>query len=191
MEKKLEQKDRILIAAIVCLFIILIYCFMFIIQPLLKKIIDYNEKEKIILAQLKSAGAMAADRENLTKEVAQIKKQIEYYEARLPLKVSISEILNQLVKAGTESGVTFVSIEPQEVMNISIGEMESARNYLEIPIQLRLKAGFHECACFINNIENFQRFMKVDNIQINADKSLSAKHDISLTVTAFAMGKKE
>jgi len=191
MKKKLEQKDQILIAAIVFLCIVLIYYFMFILQPLLKKIVDYNEKEKIIIAQLKSAGAMAADRENLTKEVAQIKKQIGYYEARLPLKVSIPEILNELVRAGTESEVTFVSIEPQEGMNISIGEMENARSYLEIPIRLKLKAGFHQFARFVNNIESFQRFMKVDNIQINADKSLSGKHDISVTVTAFAMGNKE
>ena len=61
------------------------------------------------------------------------------------------------------------------------------KNYLQIPIELKLKAGYHEFALFVNEVENFPQFMRVDDVKITGDIRKGKKHDISLTVSAFAL----
>ncbi|MFH1092687.1 MAG: type 4a pilus biogenesis protein PilO [Candidatus Omnitrophota bacterium] len=186
MKKKLSQKDQIFISGSIIIGIIVLLCFMFIFQPMLKKIMDYTKEEENIKAQLRKASNLAADKEKLAAEVKNISKMIFFYEERLPKKTDIPQVLDELVKIGEKSEVTFISIEPQEIKRVHVGQ-SGQKNYIKIPIELILKAGYHEFALFVNGVENFPQFMRVDNVKINGDVSNTRKHDISLTVTAFAL----
>ena len=122
MKKKLSKKDQIFISGIVLIAIISVFCFMFIFQPMLKMIMDYAKEEEKINAQLKNASIFAADKERLSGEVKNISKKIIVYEKRLPQETDIPQVLAELVKIGEESKVTFISIEPQEIERIHVGQ---------------------------------------------------------------------
>ncbi len=186
MKKKLSQKDQIFISGIILIGIIVLFCFMFIFQPMLKKIMDYTKEEETINAQLRNASNFAADKERLASEVENISKKIVFYEERLPKGTDIPQVLDELVKIGERSKVTFISIEPQEIERIHVGQT-GKKNYLKIPIELKLKAGYHEFALFVNGVENFPQFMRVDDVKMTGDIRKGKKHDISLTVSAFAL----
>ncbi|MFH1061800.1 MAG: type 4a pilus biogenesis protein PilO [Candidatus Omnitrophota bacterium] len=187
MKKQLAKKDQILISGIIGIFIVVVLVFVTVFQPLIAKILDYNKQEKLINEQLAKVESMSADKEKLSVEIENIGKKIEYFEKKLPQQTDIPEILEELIKIGEKSNVTFVMIEPQNTKQIAVGDSQD-KTYLEIPIEVKLKAGFHQFAEFVNGVENFQRFMKVDNIKITSKDDSSEKlHEASLTVSAFAI----
>lgn len=186
MKKKLSQKDQIFISGLILIGILVLFCFMLVFQPMLRQIMDFNKAEETVKTQLKNASKFAADKERLSAEVASITKKISFYEKRLPKETDIPQVLDELVKIGEKSKVTFITIEPQEVERIHVGN-DGRKSYLKIPIELKLKAGYHEFALFINGIENFPQFMRVDDVKITGDIGRGKKHDSSLTVSAFAL----
>ncbi len=190
MKKELSKKDQILIAGVIGIFIIVVLSFVFILQPLIAKILDFNKQEKTISEQLAKVESMSADKERLSSELELITDKIDYFEKKLPQQTDIPEILEELIKIGEKSDVIFVMIEPQNTKQISVGTAQD-KTYLEIPIEIKLKAGYHQFALFINGVENFQRFMKVDNIKITSKGDSTEKlHEASLTVSAYAIERK-
>jgi Tfp pilus assembly protein PilO len=187
MKKQLDKKDQILLAGILGIFVVCVLLFTIVYQPLIAKILDANKQEKLIDEQLAKVKTMSADKEKLSLELENITQKLGYYEKKLPQQTDIPEILAELIKIGEKSNVTFVMIEPQNSKQIAVGNAKD-RTYLEIPIEIKLKAGYHEFAAFISGIENFQRFMKVDNIKIaSKEDSTEKQHEASLTVSAFAI----
>ncbi len=186
MKKKLTQKDQITIAIIIFIFIMIVFYFIFALEPLLKKIFQYVQEEKVINAQLLNAENMVLDKEKLTKEVEEISNKIKYFEEKLPGDIDVPQILDELIAIGKKNNVVFVSIEPKSEEIVIIDEASGSR-YIEAPIALRLKAGFHEFAAFINGIENFKRFIKIDDVRIASDSADFKKHNINLTVSAFGL----
>lgn len=186
MNKKLSQKDQIFISGLILIGILIVFCFMFIFQPMLKTVMEFSKEEEAIKTQLKNATNIAADKKRLSDEVESISERIAFYEKRLPKETDIPQVLDELVKIGEESNVTFISIEPQEIKRILVGPSGN-RKYLKLPIELKLKSGYHEFALFINGIENFPQFMRVDNVKITGGIGINKVHDSSLTVSAFAL----
>ena len=185
MKKEFTKKEQYIIAGAIGAGIILMFYVMFVLVPLLKKIVSLSKQEKTISQQLKKAATVNADMEKLYKEVEDITKKIERFEEKLPNNAELPLILDELIKIGKGDNITFVSIEPQPIKRITVGE--DGKGYMEIPVRLRMKCGFHEFARFVNGIENHQRFMKTDNIEIKNDSKNAKEHDISMTVSAFAL----
>lgn len=186
MKKQLTKKDQILISGIIGVFIIVVLLFVTVFLPLIAKIVDLNKQEKTINAQLEKVETMAADKEKLSLEIKNISDKIKYIEKKLPKQTDIPEILEELIVVGEKSKVIFVMIEPQDIEKIAIGASQN-KTYLEIPIEIKLRAGYHQFAKFINGVENFQRFMKVDNIKIRTKNKSDKLHEASLTVSAYAI----
>lgn len=159
--------------------------YIFLAQPMLNKITDYTKEEERIGTQLKNAEKFFRDKEELTNEIKDIEEKIKFFENRLPKKNDISQVLDDLIRIGKKTDITFISIEPKAVESLQI--QQSSKIYLQIPIELKLMARYHDFALFVNNVENFYQFMRVDNIQIKTADKDDLKHDITLTVSAFAL----
>jgi len=190
MKKELSKKNQILISGIIGISIIVVLSFVFVFQPLIAKILDFNKQEKTIRDQLAKVESMSADKEKLSAELEIITDKIDYFEKKLPQQTDIPEILEELIKIGEKSDITFVMIAPQDIKQISVGDAQD-KTYLEIPIEIKLKAGYHQFASFISGVENFEKFMKVDKIKISSIGFSSEKlHEASLTVSAYAIERK-
>jgi len=185
MKKKLTKKDQIFISGLIFIGLIVFLFFVFVVKPMVVQLMAFDKEEKNIKEKLKNAEKFAADRENLTAGIKDIEKKIAFYEERLPKEVDIPIILDRLIEIGKKSVVSFVAIEPQPIMKIKPGQ--DNKIYLKIPIEIKLKAGYHEFAAFVNGVERLKQFMRVDNVKILADKKLGRQQSISLTISAFAV----
>ncbi|MDD5745834.1 MAG: type 4a pilus biogenesis protein PilO [Candidatus Omnitrophica bacterium] len=186
MALKIDPKKQVLVGSLIMLGIILVGYILLVVQPLVKKIMAYNAEEKTIQAQLKNAGLAKLDKEKLAQDVDEITKKIAYYEGKLPQNTDIPQVLDELIMIGRETNVTFDSIEPQKIKNVIAGA-QSEKQYQEIPIEIKVRAGFHEFAAFVNRIENFPRFMKITEVKIAVDNSDEQKQNIKLIISAFAV----
>ncbi len=186
MKNLLKGKNQQQIALMILGFIILVIFFFLVIMPFLRKLKLLAEDEKAFLVKLGKAKTAVEDKEKLYGEVSQIQKSIKYFEKRLPKNTDTPQILEDLIMIGKATNITFVSIAPQEIEKINVSE-EGDKYYLGIPIRLQLKAGFHDFGRFVNKIENSERFMKIADISINSNPRDIKKHNINLTVSAFAL----
>ena len=140
--KTLNKKEQIYVAAGILNAVIIILCVLFVYQPMFKKIMNCSKEEKDILLKLKKASEYAEDKEKLTDEIKKIRKNIAFYEGRLPKETNIPKVLDELIEIGEKSQVTFVSIVPKEAEKMHAGDT-GMRSYLKIPIELKLNAGYH------------------------------------------------
>ncbi|MFH2138819.1 MAG: type 4a pilus biogenesis protein PilO [Candidatus Omnitrophota bacterium] len=186
MDKATLEKNQYLIAGILIVFVFLVFYVMFVFMPLVSRLMKLSAEEKQIMNQLKNAETVFADKNKLTEEVENIKKKISYYEKRLPQEINVPEVLDSLIKMGKDSGVVFISIEPLDVDEIKISE-ESEDSYLQVPIQLSLKAAYHNLGKFINLIERSGRFMEIDSFQISPDQSEPHQHTVHLKVSSYSL----
>ena len=65
--------------------------------------------------------------------------------------------------------------------------VKKSQIYREIPILITAKSGYHELGSFLNNLENADRFMKVVDIDIKANKTSPKKHDVELMVCTYIL----
>ncbi|MFH1459126.1 MAG: type 4a pilus biogenesis protein PilO [Candidatus Omnitrophota bacterium] len=185
MNREIKRKDQVLIAGIVIIGIIIGASFLFIFQPLLKQILNYNNEEKAIKAELEKVLNVAKDKEELQAEVKGIEDKIAAYEQKLSQQTDIPQMLDDLIRIGRKSNVEFVSIEPQKLEVITF-KTDELKKYLKIPIDITLRAGYHEVAQFANYIENSEQFMKIDDVKISGNREEPLRHSIDLTISAFA-----
>ncbi|MCP4650032.1 MAG: type 4a pilus biogenesis protein PilO [PVC group bacterium] len=189
MDKAALEKNQYLIAGIILLFIILILYFVFVFLPLFTKVLYLSKEESNILSQLDNAAEIVSNKDELFEEVNNIKKSITYHEERLPAEANVAQLLEELIKMGKASKITFVSIEPKTIEEIHIGEDGEGSDYLQIPIALELKAGYHSLGKFINLVEQADRFMEVDTFDIRPDHSDVELHNINLMIRSYALKK--
>ena len=55
-----------------------------------------------------------------------------------------------------------MKIKPLEV----VGDISASELYSEFPILIEARAGYHQCGIFINKLENMERFIRIDEVDI-------------------------
>ncbi len=91
----------------------------------------------------------------------------------LPQEEKMEEWLSQITGMAITSGVQIISFKPQSPSQKEL--------YLEYPINLEIRGGFHELGTFISFIANSERIMSVDNLQI---ERVSSSESYGQTVKA-------
>lgn len=190
MDKATLEKNQYLIAGGILLLIVLVFYVMFVVMPLLKQVMQLSNEEKGILSQLDSTKNVFDDKDKLAKEIKAIKESIKYFEKCLPEKSNIPEVLEGLIKMGKKSDVNFVSIEPLESDKIQVGEGSNVSTYLQIPIALLLRGGYHPIGKFFNLVECSGRFMEIDTFSIIPDPNAPGEHIVRLTVSSYSLSTK-
>ena len=178
------KKEYLILAGLLIAIILILYVMLFII-PATSKMRDLISREQTLQSQLATAKNVAKNKEQVTDEIKDIMEKIQYYEKLLPKNVDVSLILDDLIRMGKENGVVFSSVEPQEIQKITIPNQ--TRKYIEIPIKLLMRCGYHQAGAFINAVETSERFMEVNDLSIVNNAANVQQHDVRLTVTAFAL----
>ena len=178
-------ENQTVIAGAIGLGIALVIYGMFVMKPLIGSIAALSQKENALRMQVQNAQVMARDKDKLSEEVREIEKKIVFLESRLPTQVDVAQVLEQLIKIGKETDITFVSLEPQEIKRIAVNEQSAG--YAQITIKLNLRTGYHAFGKFVTAIENSQRFMSVDTIKIVSSQNDQNRHDIGVVVNAYAL----
>lgn len=115
--------------------------------------------------------------QDLQTKLENLQAKINEFQAKLPEEKEIPELLAFLKEAADRSGVEFHVVEAKEI--------KVEPYYIEMPFHVSVSGGYHELGMFINLIENSDRFMKVDDINLTTSKDNPRKHTLSLTVLTY------
>lgn len=131
-------------------------------------------KESVTLTEVRR---VIGSREKYEEDINRLEGQVKSYEDKLPEKKEVPQLFRQLDKVASESQIKFVSVEE--------GLPEEGKQYRRYYWKLQLVGGYHELGRFINKLENLDRFIRVDNIQISTNPKNPLKHNIGLEVSTF------
>ena len=137
-----------------------------------------HEKED----QLKEAKRRQTALPQLEKAIEEAKREIAEVERRLPGDKMAPELFKELND--------LAEIAKQEYKSMVNKPVEDKGTYIEIPLEITLKADYHNLGRYINMIERSKRFAKVDQLEIAYDFEDPSTQSVKLTVSTFMFVKK-
>lgn len=162
---------------------VILYLYFIFIPQVLKDIMIIGKTVKI-KNELRSAKSLIAETDRIKKKLAEYNNKVELYEKKLPAEQEIPILLENLSNMARSANITIVGISPA----VSQPQKEkSGQVYQEIPILITAKCGYHELGRFLSKLENTDRFMKVVDISIKADRATPKKHDVELMVCTYIL----
>lgn len=179
--KKDPKKMMIAISSAV-LSAVLVYL-IFIFMPQVAHISEVRSKLGKVDADLKSARSDIAKIGSMKEAIESYNKKIGQYEKTLPTEDGIPGLLESLSEMAKNANMRIAGIVPIEHKVPEAGN----RVYKEIPITITAKAGYHELGRFLSALESSDRFMKVTDMEIRADKAYPKKHDVELLVVTYVL----
>ncbi len=181
-----KDRKEVLILAVVLSVVILVLYFYLLLLPQSMRLTDIFGKFCRTMSELKVADSDIAGMNDFKKKIDAYKEKVNYYERRLPAEHQIPSLLENLSSMAKNSGIKILGITP---IQISAKEQaaQRAKVYKEIPIQVSAKSGYHELGTFLSNLERADRFMKVVDIEIRANKATPKKHDVELLILTYVL----
>jgi len=165
--------------------VVTILFFSYIFMPQRRKLnvlgFEVKNKRQVFLVVEKNSGNIG----NLKAEIAQLEKRVTSLEERLPEQIKANLLIDTLKDITEQAKLKFVSIEPQDTKKYELAA-DQKQIYLEFPILLRLKSGYHEITRFVRDIEASKRLMKVSDLEIKGNPQDIWEHSIEVTVSTFS-----
>lgn len=140
-----------------------------------------KEKKKISMAK-----ELISKREEYEKEIQTIKQKIKYYEEKLPQEKETDQLLEELARIATEAKIKYQFIKPGPMVSLRSKNIDLP--YYRWPITMRLTCGYHELGHYINQLENAKRFIKIDDLSIDASQDVF-QHQVTLNLSTYVAGK--
>ncbi len=109
--------------------------------------------------------------------IAELKARIAKFEQQLPNDKEIPKLLDYLKKIANDSDIEYVSIVAQP--------LTPSEFYIEIPFNIVLRGKYHNIGQMINQIENYERLMKVDSVDISAGKEKGLRHNVAFKLSTY------
>ncbi len=188
--KSVDLKDprtqTLLLTVLVTLIAAVLYLY-FVFVPQVIRVFKLTVGTGKMRSELKFARIMITDFERLKNDLKERGQKVESYEKKLPAEQEIPALLENLSNMARDSDIKIVGIVPAMSYFKDDKSAKKSQIYREIPILITAKSGYHELGHFLNNLENADRFMKVADIDIKANKASPKKHDVELMVCTYVL----
>lgn len=182
---KNPKHQTIILAALIAILAVILY-FTILLQSQVMRVVGVVIKNHKMKVELKSMESEIANIDRYKKEIDAYKDKVERYERMLPVEQEVPNLLENLSGMARGSGVKIVGITP---VSTSEGKMREGNIYQEIPVLISAKSGYHELGNFMDKLEDSDRFMKVADIAINANKGAPRKHDLEVLILTYVLLK--
>lgn len=114
------------------------------------------------MAEVKDAQAIAARRDELVAELAQVRRKISRFEDKLPTEKEVPKLLSQFQQIAELSGVKYQSITAQPV--------DEKELYVRLPFKVKVAGPYPVIGEFLRSLEFGNRFIKVEDVVIGPEK---------------------
>jgi len=185
--KLIKEKDQVLVLSILVIAIILVAYFYFFLKPEIGALQKVLPKVRALNKNIKEVDKLIGNIDSFKTKIADLKEKVDQYEARLPTKKEISSILNHLSALASQEHIKITGIKELETIKGEMQEGEQA--YSGVPIEIDMKSGYHRLGKFINEIENSDRLMKIDDLEIKSTSENLTEHNVKLIVSSFVLVK--
>ena len=182
---KNPKHQMMMLAFLIAVLGVILY-FSILLKPQVIRVANAAIRNNKMKAELKCVEGEIANIDKYKKGVGAYKDKVERYERMLPAEQEIPVLLESLSSMARSSGVKIVGITPAAV---SEEKKQPDQVYQEIPILISAKSGYHELGNFLAKLEDSDRFMKIANIKIIANKVSPKKHEVELLVLTYIILK--
>jgi type IV pilus assembly protein PilO len=184
MAFNIKEKREYMILAVVGGALILYVYFMFLLKPQFTSLISVFREA----GQIKRSLVQTMDNVNnmplMEKKIEKAKEVQPFYEKKLPREEELPTLLGNLSELARENNVKIISIKPIKDED----EPEGGESvYMEIPIQVKARCGYHQLGRFINDLESADRFMMIGDINIKSIAKSKTIHDVKLVVYTYIL----
>ncbi|MFA5146053.1 MAG: type 4a pilus biogenesis protein PilO [Candidatus Omnitrophota bacterium] len=180
-----NKKQTMIFGSLVLVFVIVAY-FYLLIGPQVTRLTESLSAMGKMMADINTAEALIKKKALFVKNIEEYKGKVDFYEKRLPAQQEIPSLLENLSRIAQEANVKILGITP---LSASLKDQQAQKDkiYNEIPILISAKSGYHELGVFLSDLENADRFMKVVDIEIKANKVTPKRHDVELIVCTYTL----
>lgn len=185
--KPLKQEEKKLLAACVAITLLVIVATVAFpglgLLSGLRKIGTVRSELALRTKELEDAKNKEKYLPQLRERIGEAEAEIEEVERRLPNDKRAPELFKELNDLAAVAKQKYMSMEARPVVEKS--------TYIEIPLEINLKADYHNLGRYINMIERSKRFAKVDGIDIEYDFEDTLNQNVNLTLSTFMFVEKK
>lgn len=158
------------------------FAFTFIVhQDQLERLDTIATENQQVVSDLTFARQQEADIEELRQQTREIQLIVRDFEDRLPPSREIPRLAENFEQIAGE----------EEVLVDELRSLPRTRDEKKetIPYQVVVLGNYHQVVSFINRLERFKRYLKIEDVEIRLDKD-SALSRASFTLSTYAFIKK-
>ena len=148
----LSTRQRLLIMIIIILFLGAGFYYR-VHKPKQREIQGWESQLSTLQTDLQGLRAIAAKLPEFKEETRKLQLQLDEIKKQLPKEKEIPVLLENVSKAGTESGLEFDLFRPKPEVDKGF--------YMEVPVDIVVKGPFHNLATFLDKIAHFPRIMNI------------------------------
>ncbi len=114
-------------------------------------------------SRMRTLRSKAAQLDKFKEELAESERSLKLAMQALPDKKEIPSLLSNISQSGHDAGLEFLLFEPKP---------EQLKNfYAEIPVQMKIKGGYHDVAHFFETVAGLPRIVNIRDITIAIKKA--------------------
>lgn len=131
------------------------------ISPLREQLAVSEGKELQLKQEFETKAFKAANLEAYRKQMKEMEESFGALLSQLPTDTEVPGLLEDITNRGVENGLEIVSINLQA---------EQAKDfYIELPIEIVVKGGYHDIGAFVSGISGLPRIVTLHNFTIASD----------------------
>lgn len=157
------------IAAIVCGF--LVYNFM--LADSLALLEKEQGKESGLMQDYEKKAFQAANLERYKKQMEEMETTFGALLRQLPSDTEVPGLLEDISHTGLSAGLEFKSIK--------LGQETVREFYVELPISIEVRGGYHALGAFVSGVSALPRIVTLHDFEIKSGKSMN---DLTMSITA-------
>ena len=131
----------------------------YMIIPANKSLTKAKERVELKLQKLANLSKATTVAEDLSGQLEQLQKAIDFFESKLPPTSEIHKVLEQVTVIAQNQG-----LEPKKIKTMPNKENNG---YIEQPLQMQLKGDFKSFYSFMLELEKLPRIMKIREMNLN------------------------
>ncbi|MFH1995980.1 MAG: type 4a pilus biogenesis protein PilO [Candidatus Omnitrophota bacterium] len=94
---------------------------------------------------------------------------------------SLVESISDMARDSSAKIVSITALKPSEERTEQLGGF-----YRETPVMISARSGYHEFGKFLGELENFEKFIKIADIEIAANKDLPKRHNCEMLILMYS-----
>lgn len=132
-------------------------------------------EEQALIQSYKAKASDAANLNALKLQMAEIEQTFDTLSRQLPKDTEVPDLLEDISQLGLDSGLEFESI--------GLGKEFIKEFYAELPIEIKVKGGYHSLATFVSGISALPRIVTLHNYTLSPSSERN-NDNLLMTVTA-------
>ncbi len=139
----------------------------YILAPRLRHIAAVRAQAEALTGEIRSLQALVADKQAQAQREGQVLEAFRRLSARaeqakrmLPTREGLGLLLRDLTEPGRKAGVRVVSFQPLPPVPLA--------RLTKLPFKLQAEGGFRDIGRYLAALENMDRLVVVENVQVNA-----------------------